>query len=163
MSADYEKLMITMGHPDPEQCGELAVALLGDLSDKSALDMGCGTGMVGDSLKKRGVHELIGIDASKGMIEHAEAKGVYDQVIHMYLGKPATYPPKLRDRFDFITAAAILAEGHLGVELFDEMIHSLKRGGFAIFTTREMYLDKYGYRQAIDELVRRGFWKKVKE
>jgi predicted TPR repeat methyltransferase len=40
--------------------------------------MGCGTGMVGDSLKKRGVHELIGIDASKGMIEHAEAKGVYD-------------------------------------------------------------------------------------
>ncbi len=163
MSADYEKLMITMGHPDPEQCGELAVALLGDLSSKSALDMGCGTGMVGDSLKKRGVHELIGIDASKGMIEHAEAKGVYDQVIHMYLGKPATYPPKLRDRFDLITAAAILAEGHLGVELFDEMIHSLKRGGYAIFTTREMYLDKYGYRQAIDDLVRRGFWKKVKE
>ena len=78
MSAEYEKLMITMGHPDPEQCGELAIALLGDLSDKSALDMGCGTGMVGDSLKKRGVHELIGIDASKGMIEHAEAKGVYD-------------------------------------------------------------------------------------
>jgi len=69
----------------------------------------------------------------------------------------------LRDRFDLITAAAILAEGHLGIELFDEMIHSLKRGGYAIFTTREMYLDKYGYRHAIDELVRRGFWKKVAE
>lgn len=56
--------MSKMGHPDPEQCGELAVELLGDLSDKSALDMGCGTGMVGASLKKRGVHELLGIDAS---------------------------------------------------------------------------------------------------
>lgn len=81
----------------------------------------------------------------------------------MFLGQPAKYPPKLRNRFDLITAAAILAEGHLGVELFDEMIHSLKRGGFAIFTTREMYLEKYGYRIAIDDLVRRGFWKKVKE
>lgn len=91
------------------------------------------------------------------------AKGVYDQIINMYLGKPSEYPSKLRDRFDLITAAAILAEGHLGIELFDEMIHSLKRGGFAIFTTREMYLDKYGYRLAIDELVRRGFWKKVAE
>jgi len=56
--------MSKMGHPDPEHCGDLAVELLGDLSDKSALDMGCGTGMVGASLKKRGVHELLGIDAS---------------------------------------------------------------------------------------------------
>jgi len=81
----------------------------------------------------------------------------------MFLGKPISYPPKLRDRFDLITAAAILAEGHLGIELFDERVHSLKRGGYAIFTTREMYLDKYGYRHAIDELVRRGFWRKVRE
>ena len=43
------------------------------------------------------------------------------------------------------------------------MIHALKRGGYAIFTTREMYLDKYNYRNAIEELERRGFWKKVKE
>jgi predicted TPR repeat methyltransferase len=71
MSEEYERLMISMGHPDPEQCGEMAVALLGDLSDKSALDMGCGTGMVGASLKKRGIHELLGIDASHGMLKIA--------------------------------------------------------------------------------------------
>lgn len=29
MSAEYEKLMITMGHPDPEECGKLALELLG--------------------------------------------------------------------------------------------------------------------------------------
>ena len=160
----YEKIMVTMGHPDPEQCGEMALSLLGqDLTQMSALDMGCGTGMVGASLKARGVAEIIGIDASAGMIEIAKQKGCYDQIIHMFLGKPAIYPSKLRNRFDIITAAAILAEGHLGVEVFDEMVHSLKRGGYAIFTTREMYLDKYNYRHAIEELERRGFWKKVKE
>lgn len=64
----------------------------------------------------------------------------------MFLGKPASFPTKFRNRFDLVTATAILAEGHLGVELFDEMIHALKRGGHAIFSTREMYLDKYNYR-----------------
>ncbi len=47
MSPIYEKMMITMGHPDPDVIKEVAVRLLGNLDDKSALDMGCGTGMVG--------------------------------------------------------------------------------------------------------------------
>jgi predicted RNA methylase len=40
-------MMLTMGHPDPEVIAEVAKYLLWDLSNKSALDMGCGTGMVG--------------------------------------------------------------------------------------------------------------------
>lgn len=47
-------------------------------------------------------------------------------------------------------------------EVFDEMIHSLKRGGYAIFSTREMYLEKYGYGPYIDQLENRGFWRKIK-
>ncbi len=78
VSGDYEKLMCTMGHPDPEQCGDMALELLKDLSDKSALDLGCGTGMVGAALKKRGIHELLGIDASEGMLKQAAAKNCYD-------------------------------------------------------------------------------------
>jgi predicted TPR repeat methyltransferase len=44
----------------------------------SALDLGCGTGMVGAALKVRGVAEIIGIDASAGMIEVAKQKNCYD-------------------------------------------------------------------------------------
>ena len=152
-------MMLTMGHPDPEVIAEVAKYLLWDLSNKSALDMGCGTGMVGQSLKNRNCHEILGIDASQGMLDIAAEKKVYDQLIHMFLGKPTSYPAKYRSRFDLVTAAAVLAEGHLGVELFDEMVHSLVRGGYAIFTTREMYLDKYGYRAAIENLVNKGYWK----
>ena len=47
----YEKMMTTMGHPDPAQCGNAAVELLAgaglDVTEAVALDMGCGTGMVG--------------------------------------------------------------------------------------------------------------------
>ena len=88
--------------------------------------MGCGTGMVGESLKKRGCSSIVGIDASQGMIEVAKTKNCYDELVLMYLGKPNEYPSRFRNRFDIITAAAILAEGHLMSEVFDEMIHSLK-------------------------------------
>jgi len=62
--------MVTMGHPDPEECGEMAVKLFGENITKAhALDLGCGTGMVGQSLKKRGVASVVGIDASQGMLD----------------------------------------------------------------------------------------------
>lgn len=153
-----------MGHPDPEQCGEMALKWLGnDLSKFTAIDFGCGTGLVGQSLKRRGVGSLVGIDASKGMIDQAAAKSCFNELIQMFLGKPNEFPVSLRNRFEIVTAAAILAEGHLMSEVFDEMIHTLKQGGYAIFTTREMYLDKYGYRKAIESLEERGYWQKVDE
>ena len=83
-------MMLTMGHPDPEVIAEVAEFLLWDLSSKSALDMGCGTGMVGQSLKNRNCHEILGIDASQGMLDIAAEKKVYDQLIHMFLGKPTS-------------------------------------------------------------------------
>lgn len=44
----------------------------------------------------------------------------------MFLGSPENYPAELYNKFDVVTAAGILAEGHLMSEVFDEMLHSLK-------------------------------------
>ncbi len=96
------------------------------------------------------------------MLNVASEKKVYGNLKHMFLGSPATFPDELFNKFDIVTGAGILAEGHLMCEVFDEMLHCLKQGGHAIFTTRQMYLEKYGYGKAIDELERRGFWRKVK-
>ena len=40
---------------------------------------------------------------------------------------------------------------------------SLKPHGHAIFTTRTMYLEQYGYGARMDEIEKEGRWKKVKE
>jgi len=37
---------------------------------------------------------------------------------------------------------------------------ALKQNGVAIFTTRTMYLEKYGYQKRMDELEAEGKWKK---
>lgn len=43
------------------------------------------------------------------------------------------------------------------------MLLALKTGGFVIFTTREEYLTKYNYINAITAHEKAGKWKKVKE
>jgi predicted TPR repeat methyltransferase len=90
--------------------------------------MGCGTGLVGKGLKEFGFKNIIGLDASRGMIEEAEKSkpGVYDDFIEMFLGYPEKYPEDLKDRFEIVTASGILAENHLDCSVFDEMILSLK-------------------------------------
>jgi predicted TPR repeat methyltransferase len=115
--------------------------------------MGCGTGLVGHYLVERGFKNIVGVDASAGMIEKAKAKNSYTELHELFLGQPDTFPAHLHNKFDVITASGILAEGHLDNKVFDEMLMALKTGGYAIFATRTMYLTQYNYVEKITQLV----------
>ena len=43
------------------------------------------------------------------------------------------------------------------------MLLALKKDGYAIFTTRTMYLEKFGYGKRMEELEKEGKWVKEKE
>jgi len=49
------------------------------------------------------------------------------------------------NKFDYVTASGLLAEGHATNDVFDEMLMSLKVGGYAIFTSRVEYLTSLNY------------------
>lgn len=141
LSSHYEQVYLRAGWHDPLKCAELAKDCLGDESVGAVvLDMGCGTGLVGQYLQERDFKNTVGIDASAGMLEKARAKGAYTELHELFLGSPETYPQEFHNRFDAVTASGILAEGHLDNKVFDEMLLSLKVGGYAIFATRTMYL-----------------------
>ena len=125
--------------------------------------MGCGTGLVGQELKKLGYGKVVGIDASKGMLDTAAKKEAYTELHELFLGKPDTFPEAFRGRFDSITASGILAEGHLGIEVFEEFLLALKKDGVAVFTTRTMYLEKYSYGKRMEEIQAEGRWCKENE
>ena len=125
--------------------------------------MGCGTGLVGQYLKERGFVKIVGVDASRGMLDKAQIKGSYTELKELFLGKPDTFPQELRNRFDVITASGILAEGHLDNNVFDEMLLALKTGGITVFATRTMYLTKYDYISKMTELTEQGKWEKLDE
>ena len=90
------------------------------------LDMGCGTGLVGERLKQRGAVHVMGIDASSAMLEKSKEKEAYTELREMFLAKPESFPEELKNRFDAVTGAGILAEGHCTSEVLDEMVLCLK-------------------------------------
>ena len=47
----------------------------------AAVDLGCGTGRIGAWLKRRGVSQMDGVDASAAMLQQAAAKGIYDRLV----------------------------------------------------------------------------------
>ena len=164
LSSHYEDIYLMVGYHDPLKCAELTKEVFGDeAGDKEVFDMGCGTGLVGQYLKERGFKHVVGVDASKGMLEKAKLKESYTELKELFLGRPDTFPEEYRNRFDAITAAGILAEGHLDNNVFDEMILALKTGGYAIFATRTMYLEQYSYAAGIKKLEDEGKWKQIKE
>ena len=105
----------------------------------------------------------MGVDASAGMLKRSEEKEAYSELHELFLGTPETFPAQFHNRFDVVTASGILAEGHLDNKVFDEMLMSLKVGGFAIFATRTMYLTKYNYVEKIAQLDEDKKWQKVHE
>lgn len=164
LCSQYEQIYLSVGYHDPLKCAELAKELFGDsAAEREVFDMGCGTGLVGQYLKERGITKNVGVDASKGMLERAKEKEAYTELEELFLGTPETFPTKYHNRFDAITAAGILAEGHLDNNVFDEMLLALKVGGYAIFATRTEYLTKYDYLSKITALTETGKWKLVKE
>ena len=164
LSSNYEHIYLTVGYHDPLRCAELTKELFGDsAASAEVFDMGCGTGLVGQYLKERGFTKVVGVDASKGMLEKAKEKDAYSELTELFLGLPDTFPKEYHNRFDAITAAGILAEGHLDNNVFEEMLLALKVGGYAVFATRTMYLEQYSYGTKIKELEEAARWKLIKE
>jgi predicted TPR repeat methyltransferase len=169
LCANYEAIYLKAGFHDPQKCAELTNAnfeILGKAKEElEVIDFGCGTGLVGKYLHDMGFRQIIGLDASKGMLQECEATkpGVHKDLIELFLGQPDKFPENLKDRFDVVTASGILADNHLDNSVFEEFLLTLKKGGLAVFATRTEYLTKYGYGPYMEKLTSEGRWKKIDE
>lgn len=97
------------------------------------LDAGCGTGWCGPLLAPY-ARQLKGVDLSSGMLAHAHAKGVYDELTHAEL---VSYLQGQPGAFDLIVSADTLV--YFGsLEPFAVAASgALRPGGWLIFTVEE--------------------------
>ena len=97
------------------------------------LDAGCGTGWCGPLLAPY-ARQLKGVDLSSGMLAHAHAKGMYDELTHAEL---VGYLQGQSGAFDIIVSADTL--GYFGsLEPFAAAASdALRPGGWVIFTVEE--------------------------
>ncbi|NET60764.1 MAG: methyltransferase domain-containing protein [Symploca sp. SIO2E6] len=115
------------------------------------LDSGCGTGLVGVALRRKGYHNIDGFDLSYGMVEQADKTQAYraleggcdmTQRIDVY---PDNY-------YDASISCGVFTTGHVSPTAIEEMIRVTKPGGLVVVSTRKSYYDSTNFQEVCDHV-----------
>lgn len=101
------------------------------------LDVGCGTGLVGESLRPVAQH-LVGVDLSQEMLQIAAGRNLYDELCHAEMNSFMSSRPR---QFNLVVAADVLSYcGDLD-EFSASVDSSLCPGGWLIVTLEALEED----------------------
>ena len=164
ISENYEGLYNRAGWPDPEEIATMVKELSKgqNVGDLRVLDLGCGTGLVGEQLAKIGFKHIVGLDISEGMLQIAANKGCYENLEEYTLGDPDNFPAHLRNKFDYVVCSGVINNNHLDYKLFEEMTIAMKKGGIACFAARFSYMGNFWYNETLAEMEAENRWKQIK-
>jgi SAM-dependent methyltransferase len=154
-SQDYdEHLESELGYIAP---GVAAAELAQHLQqrDLEIIDFGCGTGLVGEALHEQGFVHVDGADISTGMLEQADARQVYRNLLCADL--TARIP--LDDEF-YAAGLCVgsLGAGHVGAQHIPEMLRPIRRGGFFVLTLNGSFYQSGGFEQTFQKMQDDGLW-----
>lgn len=147
---DNDNKLKTVSQPNTVQL------LMRHCKDKSirVLDVGCGTGIVGEHLHANGFANFDGTDPSLEMMEHARKRG-YSNLLPLIPGKPL---PVDHDTYDASLCVGVFTHGHLGPEGFDELIRVTNPKGIICFTVNEGVWESGEFEKAINAHSSAGVW-----
>src|SRR3954454_9118827 len=120
------------------------------------LDVGCGTGLVGRTLRARGfAGRLLGLDISDSSIEVARQSGAYDTVEHADLQQPLPFEDDAVDALVCVGVMTYLPE----VEAVWRGVAGVVRpGGLVVVTQREDICPERNCQALVDRLRDQGAW-----
>lgn len=119
----------------------------------TVLDAGCGTGLVGVEVARRGDYVLDGLDVSPGMLAKARATGVYRR---LDVADLTVRLPLEDDAYDAVMCVGTLTEGHVGPEALAEFVRVTAPGGTVVATILDPIWEPKGYRAAVDAIAEDG-------
>ena len=96
--------------------------------DALMLDVGAGSGLLGQALRDGGYDNLEGLDPSPGMLRQARAKGVYRRR-QMALGATTPLAPY---RYEAILAGGVFKPGHAPPHALEELLRLARPGGIIV-------------------------------
>ena len=80
-----DRLLHELAYTAPAVVGEFLAPWLGERKDLRVVDLGCGTGMSGVSVRPHAA-SLRGVDLSGGMLDIARTRGIYDELAREEIG-----------------------------------------------------------------------------
>ena len=123
--------------------------------DIKIFDAGCGTGLVGIELKKKGFNKIDGADFSQKMLELVP-KDTYENLFKIDLNKEMKIDNNI---YEGITCVGTFTYGHVYPPTLDEMIRICKKGSKICFTINAGIYKKYGFDHKIKRLEENNSWK----
>ena len=129
------------------------------LKDKTAkiIDVGCGTGLVGEKLKAKEFIYFDGLDISKDMLSIAKSRGYRN----LFLGSLNKQLPVLDDAYDAAMCIGVFTHGHVSSDRFNELCRIVKPGGYVCFTVNEGVFEEYGFKEMIAEFQLNKVWEVI--
>ena len=149
-----EDLMDTMGYVAPALACAALERYLED-KHKPILDVGCGTGIVGDILHSHGYRVIDGLDYSTDMLSKASEKGVYRELLQADLTKAIDIPTH---SYDAIISVGTFTMGHIGPDAFRELIRITNPNGCICVTVRMEAWISQNFRDVMRVIENEGLW-----
>ena len=113
-------------------------------TDNPILDVGAGTGLVGKFLKVKNIKEIIGIDISSEMLNQAKLKKCYSSLIEADITKKI---PLEDNSIGAVVSAGTFTHGHVGPDVFDELLRVVKPGGLFVLSINSEFFAKAGFNE----------------
>ena len=150
----YDGDLASWNYQAPAMVAETVVARLPEAG--SALDVGCGTGLVGRALRERGfAGQVVGLDISQASLDVARESGAYSSVEQADLQQPL---PLAGDSVDALVCVGVMTYLPEVEAVWREFARVVRPGGLVVATQREDLWEERGCRAVIDRLQAEGVW-----
>ena len=153
-NAQFNQDMIDWEYTAPVNTVQLLDKYIHDKNIK-ILDAGCGSGLAGIELKKRGFTNIYGVDFSKSML-NLIPNNIYQTVELIDLNEPLKYND---NDFDVIICVGTFTYGHVKAHALNEFIRVTNKNGYICFTINEGIYTEYKFDKKINELSKNKSWK----
>ena len=125
--------------------------------DSVCLDIGSGTGIVGQAMQNAGFTHLEALDVSENFLEAVRERGFYQDHHSIFLGKGVDqFPDALKNKYDVVTASGVWMPGHMPNAALEDVHAALKMGGLLVTAMRNtMWTDgvEEGYKEKFEEMI----------
>ena len=151
--AQFNQDMIDWKYTAPVNTVQLIDKYIHDKNIK-ILDAGCGSGLAGIELKKRGFTNIYGVDFSQSML-NLIPNNIYQTVELIDLNEPLKYED---NNFGAIICVGTFTYGHVKAHALDEFIRVTNKNGYICFTINEGIYTEYKFDKKINELSQNKSW-----
>jgi predicted TPR repeat methyltransferase len=146
----YDQTMLDgLSYRSPQRIATLAAEAVAR-RDVWALDVGCGTGLLANSLRTEGFNRVDGLDYSAPMLAVAQREGRIDKAFLRDLNERLDMGTEC---YDMLVSTGTFTHGHVGAGCLPELLALLVPGGRLICTVHRDVWDEGGFGTVLQALT----------